>query len=163
MKSWYLVYCKRAEQQRAKLNLENQGVECYYPETQVEKIVRGKRVTKLEPLFPCYMFIRFDVNEGPSFTTVRSTRGVVDFVRQGSTPHELQGDLIITLKESASSSEVSQQELPKKGDQVRVKSGQFAGIDAIYQEPDGELRSIMLVKMLSQIVPMSIDNKDMEL
>ncbi|PRQ64184.1 transcriptional activator RfaH, partial [Vibrio sp. V01_P9A10T6] len=53
--------------------------------------------------------------------------------------------------------------IPEKGQVVRLKGGQFSGIDAIYQEPDGETRSIMLVKMISQVIPMSIDNKHLEL
>ncbi|GIB69959.1 transcriptional activator RfaH, putative [Vibrio cholerae] len=81
------------------MHLENQSVECFYPEVCVEKILRGKRQMVQEPLFPSYMFVRFDFENGPSFTTVRSTRGVVDFVRLGPHPRELQGDLIYQLKE----------------------------------------------------------------
>ncbi|MCW8332736.1 transcription/translation regulatory transformer protein RfaH [Vibrio sp. SCSIO 43135] len=164
MKRWYLLYCKRGEQLRAKLHLENQGVECYYPEIEVEKIVRGKRQTKTEPLFPCYVFVRFDFEIGPTFTTVRSTRGVVDFVRQGPQPQELQGDLVYGLKQiEREAVEPNTEALPEKGQTVRVKGGQFAGIEAIYQEADGEARSIMLVKMISQVVPMSIKNSDLDL
>ncbi|WP_325205819.1 transcriptional regulator [Vibrio sp. 03_296] len=53
--------------------------------------------------------------------------------------------------------------MPKPGDSIKVKSGQFAGIEAIFQEQDGETRSIMLVKMISQTVPVSIENSDLEL
>ncbi|MEF1341939.1 transcription/translation regulatory transformer protein RfaH, partial [Vibrio rotiferianus] len=41
--------------------------------------------------------------------------------------------------------------------------GQFAGIEAIFQEKDGEKRSMMLVKMITQSVPVSIENKDLDL
>ncbi|RJX74247.1 transcription/translation regulatory transformer protein RfaH [Vibrio sinensis] len=164
MKQWYLLYCKRGEQQRAKQHLENQGVESYYPQIEVEKILRGKRHKKLEPLFPSYMFVRFDYEQGPSFTTIRSTRGVVDFIRQGSYPQPIEGDLIFTLKQLEAQIEPkSEVVLPEKGQILRVASGQFAGIDAIYQEPDGETRSILLVNMISRHVPMSIDNKDLGL
>ncbi|ELV8682129.1 transcription/translation regulatory transformer protein RfaH [Vibrio fluvialis] len=164
MKRWYLLYCKRGEQLRAKMHLENQGVECFYPEVEVEKIRRGKRQTVKEPLFPSYMFVRFDFNVGPSFTTVRSTRGVSDFIRFGSEPKELQGDLIYDLKqlESSAKSETPSVELPKPGQEIEVKGGQFCGLKAIYQEPDGETRSIMLVKMISQPVALSIDNKHLD-
>lgn len=164
MKRWYLLYCKRGEQQRAKIHLENQNVECFYPEVRVEKILRGKRQMVQVPLFPSYMFVRFDFEKGPSFTTVRSTRGVVDFVRLGPHPRELQGDLIFQLKQFdyEQLKGVSKQ-LPEKGQVVRVARGQFAGIEAIYQEPDGDARSIMLVKMISQQVPMSIGNSDWEI
>lgn len=165
MKRWYLIYCKRGEQVRAKQHLENQGVECFYPTVEVEKILRGKRQKVEEPLFPCYVFARFDYEQGPNFTSVRSTRGVVDFVRFGAKPKEVQGDLIFELKQldKYCSDNVMLSSQPKRGDHIRVKSGQFAGIDAIFQEQDGEKRSIMLVKMITQSVPVSIDNSDLDL
>ncbi|MGF1722741.1 transcription/translation regulatory transformer protein RfaH [Vibrio kyushuensis] len=164
MKRWYLLYCKRGDQKRAKLHLENQAVEVFYPEVELEKITRGKKTIKKEPLFPSYMFVRFDFEAGPSFTTVRSTRGVVDFVRLGSQPQEVQGDLIYTLKKlEQENDEIEAVNLPLKGEAVSVVGGQFSGIDAIYQESDGELRSILLVKMISKVVPISIDNKDLDL
>lgn len=164
MKRWYLLYCKRGEQLRAKAHLENQGVECFYPEIEVEKILRGKRQKVREPLFPSYMFVRFDFQQGPTFTTVRSTRGVADFIRFGSEPKEIQGDLVYELKQfGAALQAMSRTEGPVKGQEIEVKSGQFKGLTAIYQEPDGESRSIMLVKMISQPVAMSIDNKHLDL
>lgn len=164
MKRWYLLYCKRGEQSRAKQHLENQNVECFYPQIEVEKMVRGKCKVVEEPLFPSYIFVRFDYEEGPTFTTVRSTRGVVDFIRFGALPHEVQGDLVYELKEIEKETvELTQENLPEEGQTIRVKTGQFAGIDAIFQERDGEARSIMLVKMINQVVPVSIDNKDLDL
>ncbi|WGY46360.1 MULTISPECIES: transcription/translation regulatory transformer protein RfaH [unclassified Vibrio] len=164
MKRWYLLYCKRGEQVRAKAHLENQGVECFYPEIEVEKILRGKRQKVREPLFPSYMFVRFDFQQGPTFTTVRSTRGVADFIRFGSEPKEIQGDLVYELKQFGCALQaMSQSEGPVKGQEIEVKGGQFKGLKAIYQEPDGESRSIMLVKMISQPVAMSIDNKHLDL
>ncbi|MFA0442470.1 transcriptional activator RfaH [Vibrio sp. 10N.286.49.C2] len=164
MKCWYLLYCKRGDQARAKLHLENQGVQCYYPEVEVEKIQRGKRQKVKEPLFPSYMFIYFDFEAGPSFTTIRSTRGVVDFIRFGAQPTEVQGDLVFELQQAVHFCvEAQQQELPEAGDCVKIIAGQFAGIEAIFHEPDGEARSIMLVNLINKPVPVSIDNKDLDL
>ncbi len=164
MKQWYLLYCKRSEQKRAKMHLENQGIACYYPETAVEKIVRGKRQIKSEPLFPSYVFAHFDPEIGPTFTTIRSTRGVIDFVGKGATPQVLDDSLIETLKEIEQLQLHSQcDSLPAKGDVVRVAGGQFSGIEAIYQEADGETRSILLVKMLSKPVEVSVENKHLEI
>lgn len=145
------------------MHLENQGVECYYPETQVEKITRGKRQIKPEPLFPSYVFARFDAELGPTFTTIRSTRGVVDFVRVGPHPQILQDSLIETLKEIEQLQQQMQSDLPSEGDVIRVASGQFSGMEAIYKEPDGETRSILLVKMLSKPVEVSVDNKHLDI
>ncbi|MDC0611618.1 transcription/translation regulatory transformer protein RfaH [Vibrio sp.] len=164
MKKWYLLYCKRGEQARAKQHLSNQGVGCFYPEISVEKILRGKKQLTREPLFPSYVFVNFDFEAGPSFTTIRSTRGVVDFIRFGSHPKEIEETLINELQELQPELDKAATEmLPKKGEKVRVKSGQFAGIEAIYQEPDGETRSVMLIKLINSPVTMSISNKDLEL
>lgn len=81
----------------------------------------------------------------------------------GPHPRELQGDLIYQLKQlDCEQLKHATKQLPEKGQTVRVARGQFAGIEAIYLEPDGDTRSIMLVKMISQQVPMSIENTDWE-
>lgn len=164
MKRWYLLYCKRGDQKRAQMHLENQGVECFYPVVEVEKIVRGKRQMVQEPLFPSYIFVRFDFEQGPTFTTVRSTRGVVDFIRQGAYPQEVQGDLVYELRQLEGQVDESHtQQLPAKGQKVEITDGQFAGIEAIYHEPDGEKRSILLIKLINQTVEVKVDNSDIEL
>lgn len=165
MKRWYLVYCKRGDQKRAQQHLENQGVECFYPQIEVEKSVRGKEKRVKEPLFPSYIFVRFDYEQGPSFTTVRSTRGVVDFIKFGVRPHEVQGDLVFELKEfeKCCSNEVEDCCVEfESGQVVKIQSGQFAGVEAIFDQKDGEARSIMLVKMISQVVPISIENEALQ-
>ncbi|MFB9143117.1 transcription/translation regulatory transformer protein RfaH [Vibrio artabrorum] len=165
MKRWYLLYCKRGEQKRAQLHLENQGVECFYPKITVEKTVRGKKKQSEEALFPSYLFARFDYEQGPSFTTVRSTRGVADFIKFGAGPYEVQGDLVFELKEfeKCCSSEVKSccTEF-KSGQMVQIKGGQFTGVEAIFHEKDGETRSIMLVKMIRQWVPVSVENEALQ-
>ncbi|OEF24009.1 transcription/translation regulatory transformer protein RfaH [Vibrio rumoiensis] len=161
MKSWYLLYCKRGEQQRAKMHLENQSIECYYPEVEIEKMVRGKRKRVSEALFPSYIFIGLDTSIGPSFTTIRSTRGVMDFVRFGGQPHQVSESLITQLKECELGEQDCSQ-LPQPGQSIQIKSGQFSGFEAIYQEPDGEKRSILLITMINQQVTIKVDNTDVE-
>ncbi|MDF2183732.1 transcription/translation regulatory transformer protein RfaH [Grimontia hollisae] len=160
MDPWYLLYCKRSEQQRAEQHLKRQGVDCYYPQVMVEKIRRGKRSSELEPLFPNYVFASFDP-EKISFTTVRSTRGVVDFVRQGLMPTVIPAELITHLMAHEDSDEQREalSDVFKPGDQVEVLSGLFEGTEAIYKEADGELRSILLINLISRQVEVSTENK----
>lgn len=164
MKSWYLLYCKRGAQLRAKQNLENQGVECFYPQITIEKIRRGKKQQITEPLFPCYIFIYFNYEDGPSFTTIRSTKGVVDFIRFGVQPYTVDPLLIKELKR-ADEGNVNhvEQQLPVKGQMVKIKTGIFAGIDAIYQQADGDERSMVLIQLINQQVQSVIDNNELEL
>lgn len=161
MKSWYLLYCKRGEQKRAKLHLENQSIECFYPEIEVEKILRGKRQLVLEPLFPSYMFICLEHDKGPSFTTIRSTRGVMDFVRFGGQPYQVPKGLIERLKKYKLD-DIVNEKLPKQGQSVQITAGQFAGFEAIYQEPDGEKRSILLITLINKQVAIKVDNTQVD-
>ena len=85
MQAWYLLYCKRGQLQRAMEHLERQDVNCLAPTIALEKIVRGKRTTVSEPLFPNYLFVEFDP-EIIHTTTISATRGVNNFVRFGNLP-----------------------------------------------------------------------------
>lgn len=161
MKEWYLLYCKRGEQKRAKAHLENQQIECYYPEIEIEKIVRGKRQRILEPLFPSYMFISIETENGPSFTTIRSTRGVVDFVRFGAQPYQVPTNLIEQLQ-LYKADESDYENMPTSGQTVQITSGQFSGFEAIYQEADGEKRSILLITLINQKVKIKVENTDVD-
>jgi transcriptional antiterminator RfaH len=42
---------------------------------------------------------------------------------------------------------------------VLIEEGPFKGLQAIYQEPDGELRAILLLSFLNQDISDSFDNK----
>ncbi|WP_105902482.1 transcription/translation regulatory transformer protein RfaH [Vibrio gangliei] len=160
MKSWYLLYCKRGEQKRAKQHLENQQVECYYPEIEIEKILRGKRQRVVEPLFPSYMFVALDHDNGPTFTTIRSTRGVMDFVRFGGLPYKVPKGVIERLQNFKPDEEGTT--LPKQGQTVQITSGQFAGFDAVYHESDGEKRSILLITLINKQVKIKVDNTQVD-
>lgn len=161
MKEWYLLYCKRGEQKRARMHLENQYIECYYPEIEIEKIVRGKRQRILEPLFPSYIFISIEREKSPSFTTIRSTRGIVDFVRFGTQPYQVP-DQLIELLQLNQFDEAQYSNMPKFGQTVQITSGQFSGFDAIYQEADGEKRSILLITLINQKVKIKVNNTEVD-
>lgn len=160
MDPWYLLYCKRSEQQRAQVHLERQGVACYYPQMTVEKIRRGKKSLQREPMFPSYIFTSFDPQK-ISYTTIRSTRGVVNFVRQGALPVMVPSALInfLILKEEEKEVAHLGSNLPfVAGENIALNNGAFEGAAAIFKEPDGEARSIIFVQLLNQSVEVCVEN-----
>jgi len=50
-------------------------------------------------------------------------------------------------------------ETPQSGDEVLITDGTFEGLRAIFAEPDGETRSILLLNLLNKQVMRSVDNK----
>ncbi len=159
MESWYLLYCKRGQLQRAQEHLERQAVSCLTPMITLEKMVRGKRTSVSEPLFPNYLFVAFDP-EKIHTTTVNSTRGVSHFVRFGTQPATVPQDVINQLMDYTPDSAVNDPETPWPGDPVVITDGTFEGLEAIFTEPDGETRSILLLNLLNKQVLRSIKNTE---
>ena len=157
MESWYLLYCKRGQLMRAKEHLERQKVHCMAPVIALEKIVRGKRTTVSEPLFPNYLFIEFDP-EAIHTTTISCTRGVSHFVRFGVQPATVPYSVIEALQNDAPQNGIDPG-TPQSGDEVLITEGAFAGLRAIFTEPDGEARSMLLLNLLNKRVVRSIDNQ----
>jgi len=157
MESWYLLYCKRGQLLRAKEHLERQEVNCLSPMIALEKMVRGKRTTVSEPLFPNYLFIEFDP-EAIHTTTISSTRGVSHFVRFGAMPATVSSEVIEALQTDVPQIWLDP-EMPQSGDEVIITDGTFEGLRAIFAEPDGETRSVLLLNLLNKQVMRSVDNK----
>lgn len=158
MESWYLLYCKRGQLLRAKEHLERQEVNCLTPMITLEKMVRGKRTAVSEPLFPNYLFVEFDP-ESIHTTTVHSTRGVSHFVRFGAQPATVPEKVICELMHYQTDN-ITDPETPYPGDSVVITEGAFEGLQAIFAEPDGEARSMLLLNLLNKQVRQSVSNTD---
>lgn len=162
-KSWYLLYCKAREEERAAQHLQNQGIESFYPVKAVKKIRKGIKNVKLEPLFPNYLFVSLDPNVA-NFNAVRSTRGVASFIRFGNHYTQVADSIISALRTKLEACNVVDDNLsPKVGDKVIINEGAYQGIEAIFSSSDGMERSILLVKLLEQEASLTIDNKSFNL
>ncbi|PIJ50810.1 transcriptional activator RfaH [Erwinia sp. OLTSP20] len=160
MESWYLLYCKRGQLKRAKEHLERQAVNCLSPMITMDKLVRGKRTQVKEPLFPNYLFIEFDP-ETIHTTTISATRGVSHFIRFGNNPATVPLDVIDALQKDTPATGVDAA-LPQPGDEVIITTGAFEGLRAIFTEPDGEARSILLLNLLNKQVTRSMENNQFQ-
>ena len=156
MKSWYLLYCKRGQLLRAMEHLQRQDVTCLTPFISVEKVVQGKRTTVDEPLFPNYMFVSFNP-ETIHTTTISATRGVSHFVRFGALPAVVPEQVIDELMQADRRLHIDPA-TPCPGDAVVITEGPFEGIQAIFTEQDGEMRSMLLLNLLNKQVTHSVKN-----
>tara|TARA_B100001059_G_scaffold8201_1_gene6801 strand:- start:153 stop:635 length:483 start_codon:yes stop_codon:yes gene_type:complete len=159
MESWYLITCKPRQEERAASNLLNQGIEVFYPKLTTEKLVKGRRTVKQSALFPSYLFICLESQNG-NFFAVKNTRGISGFVSYGGSYQIVPTALIEQLQSKRS--QTVESTMPKTGDVVSVNNCSFNNIKAIYKEPDGDMRSILLINLLNKQVEMSVDNKDIE-
>lgn len=162
MTQWYVLQCKARQEDRAKLNVENQGYVTCLPQMKLTKRLRGKRQTVIEAVFPGYLFVQLDEARA-NFNALRSTRGVLAFVRFGGVPATVPDAVmqqLLTLAEVSgdiqSHFEVGSFET---GSIVEVTEGPFIGLKAIYQMPKGEDRCLVLLDMLGKQQHIEIDEQ----
>ena len=152
---WYLLQTKFRQERKAAQELEQQNITVFLPLYRSEKIIKGVRVTKEEPLFLRYLFAWLNV-ENTNWTSVRSTRGISNIVAFGNGPAIVDQAIINELRQIDL--------LPKEpyfemGEKVRVVGGSLKGLSAIYQTADGLSRASILLEFMQQNQYLSIDNQ----
>jgi len=158
-KDWYLLYCKGKEELRASTNLKNQGVESFYPTMAVEKKQRSKLICMDVAIFPNYLFVEID-KDTANFNSIRSTRGVIDFVKCGANYTKVPAALVAELRAKQLCRDKSANEVTvfSEGEKVIIQDGAFKGIEAIYQCKDGLERSVLLINLINKTTTMSVTN-----
>ena len=155
---WYLLQTKFKQENKAAHELQQQNISVFLPLYKLEKMVKGNKVVKEEPLFSRYLFAWLDF-EDTNWTSIRSTRGISNFVAFGNGPVIVDQAIINELRQIDL--------LPKEayfkiGEKVRVASGSLKGLNAIYQTADGSSRSYILLEFMQQNQYLSIDNQLIE-
>jgi transcriptional antiterminator RfaH len=152
---WFLLQTKVKQEQRAAENLERQGVVSFCPMIRIDKISRGRRAEVLDVLFPGYLFVQLG-ESSVSTTAVRSTRGVSHFVTSAGAPIIVPQGLVEQLRQRMTAdADVVMSQLPKSGAKIQFIDGPFKGLNAVFTEPDGNNRAIVMVTLLSQKIKIS--------
>ena len=160
--AWYVIHTKARQEQRALLNLQNQGYQCFLPMLTAEKLSRAKVMLKDEPLFPRYIFICLDTAKtGFGWSAIRSTLGVSGLVTFGTTPAKIAMHLIDNLRAYQKSEAQSPQRLFNTGDRLEIIYGPFTWLEAVYQLQSAQDRVIVLIKWLGKSVPLQITPKSL--
>jgi len=128
VKAWYVIQTKSGDEERADMNLFQQGYKTYLPlvKKHVSKRRYPQRIT--DPMFPGYMFISLDDSiNGDDFSPVKSTRGVMHIVLFGNKPAKLKDGIIEMLQDQESEDNLHHIEKTEyeEGQEVRIKAGAF--------------------------------------
>lgn len=157
-KRWYLVHSKPHKEELARVNLERQGYPTYLPRMRTPRKRMGRRIIRVEPMFPRYLFIRLDT-ESDNWAPIRSTLGVANLVRFGMFPSPVPEDLIETLR--ARDNESGVQEVPmhefNEGQRVRIEEGPFMGYEGIFLARTSEERVLILLDIVGKAARAQID------
>ncbi|WP_435219069.1 transcription termination/antitermination NusG family protein [Luminiphilus sp. nBUS_07] len=152
---WYVVATKSREEATAKLNLERQGYSVFLPQLSLRKRRKGKWEIITEPLFPGYLFVSLELgadDPGP----IRSTVGCIGLVRLGHTYTPVPAELIAGLQSVAANDGVTPSPF-SSGDTVRLASGPFAGLKAVYDMAKGVDRALILLELLGKVQRLTVE------
>ena len=143
MRNWYLIKTKPRQESVAIKNLENQEYSTYCPIV----TINNKSIV----LFPGYLFIYLDKKK-ENWSPIRSTKGVVNFVRFGLNFAQAPDNVIAFLKANQLITIEKLKNLNKfkPGDEVQITDGVFKNCVAIFKSKKSEERLILLLNLLGQ-------------
>jgi transcriptional antiterminator RfaH len=154
MLNWYLVTTKTGEQDKAEDSLGSQMFEVFNPKLNAETI---------EPLFPGYVFVRFDPDVQAA-AKINYSRGVRKLVTFGDVAVPIPVQVVDFIKGARPVAPKPAQPVPretrnlKQGEKVKVIEGPFAGIEAVFDEPNGQQRSFLIIEMLGKQQRVAVAN-----
>lgn len=155
-RNWYLIQTKPGNEQRAEFNLSNQGIETFLPLYRVHQFNFGRITEKKKPLFPSYLFARFELPS--NYYQVKWTRGVHKIVAFGDLPVPVSDEIIQAIKKRAGKDNLIELEEDwQEGDIVEIISGPLKGLRGIFQKKISDKGRIkILLSMLGAEVPVHI-------
>ena len=153
--SWYALQVRSRKEGYVASQIEGQGYECLLP-TYKSARKWSDRVKEVEqPLFPGYLFCRFDFQNRRSVIT---TPGVLQVVGYGRTAISVSDEEIQSLQLAVSSG-MPKQPWPylEVGQRVRVNYGTLSGLEGILVNVKGNHRVILSVTLLQRSVAMEVE------
>lgn len=154
---WYAVNTKSRREDLAESSLLRLGVETFCPQLKQDKWIRRRRQTIIGPLFPGYLFARFNLDI--HYRAVNYAQGVRRLVAFGRAPERVPDEIIESIKSRASDGYVTVQHSPlKPGQAVRIQEGPLRGLEAVFEmEMSGQQRAVLLLRALSYQARVVVD------
>ena len=149
-KEWFLLQFKPNSHHQAAKNLTRQGFETFLPlhDCTSRKLSRFINISK--PLFPGYMFIRFD-RSNSKWHKINNTYGVSRLVTFNSILKSISSSFIddLMMRYDLSGKLLPIQKL-KKGDQVKLLKGPFANFVATVETYEDDQRIWVLMDLMGR-------------
>ena len=149
-KEWFILQFKSNSHHQATKNLTQQGFETFLPLHDTTSRRASRFVTSTQPLFPGYMFIKFDRTES-KWHKIKNTYGVSRLVTFNSILKPIPTIFVNNLMKRY---DFSGKLLPikklKKGDQVKVLKGPFSNFIATVETYETDQRIWILMDLMGR-------------
>lgn len=159
--TWFCVKSKPRQEAVAARNLRALGeVELVFPRVRRTRRGHDRNREVVEPLFPGYLFVRFDPAELQG--TIRSTRGVLHLVEKEGKPVRVDEAVIAELRALGPDGILSalEEELAV-GAKIRIVRGIFAGSEGeVLRLATPDKRIAVLLTLLGSEQPVELSADD---
>lgn len=154
---WYAVRTRSNHERVAAAVLAGKGYERYLPTYRVRRRWSDRVVVTELPIFPGYVFCRFDAKQRLPILTTPGVVSVIGFGAEPSPITESEIEAIQTVLESGLNAEPCP--FLKEGQRIRVKQGALEGLEGILLKKKSEWRMVISVTMLQRSLAVEIDRE----
>ncbi len=145
MNLWYVIQTKPKREEEAESYLSTRGVEMFCPLIETFGLRNGGMRKELKPLFPGYLFGKFDLER--NYPLVRWARGVKKVLGFGGYPTPISEEVLRIIKERTDSRGIVKVNHHfEPNDVVRIKTGPLKDLLGVFERwvSDGERVRILL-------------------
>ena len=153
---WFALQVRARQEASVSEQLRGQGYERFLPFYKVRKRW-SDRIKEMEtPLFPGYLFCRFNPHDR---LPILKTPGVIQIVGFNNIPAAVNQDEILSIQRLVASG-VQHQPCPflAVGDRVRISAGPLLGLEGLLTDIKGSHRLVLSVSLLQRSVAVEIDS-----
>lgn len=152
---WYALQLRTRWEGSTATLLSSKGYETFLPTFKTFKRGRSRSAQSEAPLFPGYLFCRFNVFDR---LPVLITPGVVSVVGSGRIPIPVEESEITAIQKMVSTGlHVEPCPFLEVGQVVRIEDGALSGIEGVLTSFKGTQRIVVSVSLLRRSVALEID------
>lgn len=156
--AWYCARTQAKHEHIAAANVrKNLKLEVFHPQLRVERATRRGVVRVVEPVFPCYIFVRCVITD--KLQLLQRTNGISTVLRFGDKFPSVPDRVMEELQECFGAAELSPaDERVSPGSEVVVGNGAFAGKPAfVLRLLPAQRRIQLLLDVLCGPTPVEVD------
>jgi transcriptional antiterminator RfaH len=158
---WFALYTKPHKEYAVRDHLAGKQIDVFLPEIR-NKTQRRDRPAR-RPFFPHYLFARLDLGDG-IMAHVPWTPGLRTIVSFGGRPAPIPDEMIAHIRRKAAEMlEAGPEEPFAKGERVRVASGPFEGLDAMFDRTlSAQGRVRVFLECMHRLMATELDLDDLQ-
>lgn len=156
--AWHCVRTKPKHEHIAAATLRKTlDLETFLPRLRMERATRRGAICSVEPLFPCYLFVRCEINE--QLDEIKHANGVSSLVQFGAKIPVVEDAIVEELQECFEADEpMTVENRLTPGSEVTVAGGAFDGMHAhVLRNMPAKRRVQILLDILGKPTPVEVD------